>query len=152
MLEALTYGLMLKPQLLTVTMKVMQILGEVLTMTEADDLDPGRNAIPALYNSLPGSRSTHTGFPSKTGVRDMQSPSELPHVVQVRIMCGVVLFYSSRAAGAVLVVVLSEYPVVSSYKPTGSLVALSRVVRIQRENGFCRHEHVELPFAPSLVS
>lgn len=84
MLEALTYGLMLKPQLLTVTMKVMQILGEVLTMTEADDLDPGRNAIPALYNSLPGSRSTHTGFPSKTGVRDMQSPSELPHVVQVR--------------------------------------------------------------------
>lgn len=89
MLEALTYGLMLKPQLLTVTMKVMQILGEVLTMTEADDLDPGRNAIPALYNSLPGSRSTHTGFPSKTGVRDMQSPSELPHVVQVR--CGVVV-------------------------------------------------------------
>ncbi len=84
MLEALTYGLMLKPQLLTVSLKVMQILGEVLAMTEADDLDAGRNAIPALYNSLPGSRSTHTGFPSKTGVRDMQSPSELPHVVQVR--------------------------------------------------------------------
>lgn len=92
MLEALTYGLMLKPQLLTVTMKVMQILGEVLTMTEADDLDPGRNATPALYNSLPGSRSTHTGFPSKTGVRDMQSPSELPHVVQVRILYGITLF------------------------------------------------------------
>lgn len=83
MLEALTYGLMLKPQLLTVSLKVMQILGEVLAMTEADDLDAGRNTIPALYNSLPGSRSTHTGFPSKTGVRDMQSPSELPHVVQV---------------------------------------------------------------------
>lgn len=91
MLEALTYGLMLKPQLLTVSMKVMQILVEVLTVTEADDLDPGRNAIPALYNSLPGSRSTHTGFPSKTCVRDMQSPSELPHVVQVRNLCGVVV-------------------------------------------------------------
>lgn len=83
MLEALTYGLMLKPQLLTVTSKVMQILGEVLAMTETDDLDPGRNTIPALYSSLPGSRSTHTGFPSKTTVRDMQSPSELPHIVQV---------------------------------------------------------------------
>lgn len=83
MLEALTYGLMLKPQLLTVTSKVMQILVEVLAMTETDDLDPGRNTVPALYNSLPGSRSAHTGFPSKTTVRDMQSPSELPHIVQV---------------------------------------------------------------------
>ena len=54
MLEALTYCLMLNPQLLTVTPKVMQILGEVLAMTETDDLDPGRNAVPALYNSLPG--------------------------------------------------------------------------------------------------
>lgn len=54
MLEALTYCLMLKPDLLTVTAKVMQMLGEVLAMTEMDDLDPGRNAAPALYNSLPG--------------------------------------------------------------------------------------------------
>lgn len=54
MLEALTYCLMLKPQLLTVTGKVMQMLQEVLGMTEQDDLDPGRNAVPTLYNSLPG--------------------------------------------------------------------------------------------------
>lgn len=54
MLEALTYCLMLKPQLLTVSPKVISMLGEVLAMTEMDDLDPGRNAIPTLYNSLPG--------------------------------------------------------------------------------------------------
>lgn len=54
MLEALTYCLMVKPQLLKVTPKVMQMVNEVLAMTEADDLDPGRNAVPALYNSLPG--------------------------------------------------------------------------------------------------
>lgn len=54
MLEALTYCLMLKPQLLTVNPKVMHILVEVLAMTETEDLDHGRNASPALYNSLPG--------------------------------------------------------------------------------------------------
>lgn len=54
MLEALTYCLMLKPPLLTVTTKVMQMLNEVLAITEADNLDHGQQDVPALHKSLPG--------------------------------------------------------------------------------------------------
>ncbi|CAN0260901.1 unnamed protein product [Discosporangium mesarthrocarpum] len=109
MLEALTYCLMLKPQLLGVTGKVMQMLKEVLAMTETDDIDQGRSSSLALHNSLPGSRSTHNGFPSKTQVRDMQSPSELPHVVQLRIS-------ATRLMHIVMVTNPNAFMAVEAYK------------------------------------